>query len=251
MKPISIQLYTVRDLAAKDFIGVLKEIAGIGYKAVEFAGLQGKTAAEIRKVIDDLGIGVSSAHCPLVTKENVNEAVDTAKTLGYEMVISGFGPNEFKTVDTIKASAEKFQQAAELLKPHGLKMGYHNHWWEFDKVDGKYGYEHFFKLAPAVFSELDVYWCCNFNTVDVPAIVKKYKKNLPVLHIKDGPLVKDQPHTAVGKGKMNIPAIIAAANPKVLQYVVVELDACATDMMQAVRDSYTYLVGQKLAEGNK
>ena len=56
MAPISVQLYTLRDEAAKDFFGVLKTVADIGYTGVEFAGLHGKSAAEVRKVIDDLGL---------------------------------------------------------------------------------------------------------------------------------------------------------------------------------------------------
>ncbi len=253
MKPISIQLYSVRDEITKrgDFASVLKDIAAAGYKGVEFAGLHGKSPKDVRKMIDDLGMVASSSHAGLATKENLNEVVDTAKTLGYQYVISGFGPTEFKTVDSIRIAAEKYQEAAALLKPHGLRMGYHNHWWEFDLVEGRYGYNRFFEQAKGVFSELDVYWACNFNKVDVPAVVAAHKENLPVLHIKDGPLVQGLPHTAVGAGLMNMPAIIAAADAKTLQWVIVELDSCGTDMMQAVRDSYNYLTGQKLASGNK
>ena len=249
-RQISVQLYSLRDRAEKDFAGVLRDIAGIGYAAVETAGLYGKTAAEVRTMLDDLGLATSSAHTPLATEENLNEIVDTAKTLGYRYCISGFGPDDFKTLDGIKAGAAKFQAAAELLKPHGLEMGYHNHWWEFDLVDGRYGYNWFFELCPDVFSELDVYWCCNFNRVDVPAVIKAHKNNIKLLHIKDGPLVQDQPHTAVGAGKMNIPAIVKAAG-KNTEWLVVELDACATDMTQAVRDSCAYLKKKRLGAGRK
>jgi len=253
MKPISIQLYTVRNVISQrnDFLGVLKEIADIGYKAVEFAGLHGKSPKEVRQALDDLGLKCSSAHTALATRENVNEVVDTAKTLGYDLVISGFGPDAFKTQDAIRRGAERFQAAAELLKPHGLRMGYHNHWWEFDLVDGRYGYNRFFEQAPGVFSELDVYWSCNFNRVDVPAVAAAHKANIPALHIKDGPLVQGQPHTAVGAGRMNIPAIVEATEGRALKWIIVELDECATDMMAAVRDSYTYLTRNGLAKGNK
>lgn len=251
MKPVSIQLYTVREAAARDFVGVLKQIAAIGYKGVEFAGLHGQKPAELRRVLDDLGLAASSAHCPLPTRQNVAELVDTAKTLGYEMVISGKGPDDFKTLDGIKAAAEQFQAGADLLAAHGLKLGYHNHWWEFDLLDGRFGIEWLLELAPSVFSQVDVYWARNFGAVDVAHFIRAHASRIPILHIKDGPLVKDQPHTAVGKGKMNIPAVVKAADQKMLQWLVVELDACATDMMEAVRDSYTYLTGQKLAFGNK
>jgi len=247
-RPTSVQLYSLRDRAAQDFAGVLKDVAASGYAGVETAGLHGKPAAEVRGMLDDLGLAMSSAHIPLVTKENLNEAVDTAKTLGYKYCVSGFGPDDFKTRDLIKASAEKFQAAAELLKPHGLEMGYHNHWWEFDLVDGRYGYNWFLELCPDVFSELDVYWCCNFNRVDVPAVVKAHLSQIKLLHIKDGPLVQGEPHTAVGAGKMNIPAIVEAAGEDT-EWLIVELDECATDMTQAVRDSCAYLAQAGLGFG--
>jgi sugar phosphate isomerase/epimerase len=197
---------------------------------------------------DDLGLVVSSAHTGLPTKENLGEIVDTAKTLGYEYVISGLGSEHFTTPDKIKASAEMFQAAAELLKPHGLQMGYHNHWWEFDLVEGRYGYSRFLELCPDVFSELDVYWACNFNRVDVSVVVQAHKKRIKLLHIKDGPLVQGQPHTAAGHGKMNLPAIVKAAG-KDTTWLVVELDECATDMTQAVRDSFHYLKKARLGFG--
>jgi len=118
-------------------------------------------------------------------------------------------------------------------------------------VDGRYGYNRFFEQAPGVFSELDVYWSCNFNRVDVPAVAAAHKANIPALHIKDGPLVQGQPHTAVGAGRMNIPAIVEATEGRALKWIIVELDECATDMMAAVRDSYTYLTRNGLAKGNK
>ncbi|MFZ4394654.1 MAG: sugar phosphate isomerase/epimerase family protein [Kiritimatiellia bacterium] len=239
-RPISVQLYSLRERTATDLAGVLKDLAAFGYKGVEPAGLAGKTAREVRQMVDDLGLVVSSAHIGVPTKDNLSEIVDMAKTLGCAYVISGLGGDGFKTVDSIKQSAALFQAAAELLKPHGLQLGYHNHWWEFDLVEGRYGYSRFLELCPAVFSELDVYWANNFNRVDVSMVVRAHKKQIQLLHIKDGPLVQGQPHTAVGQGRMNIPAVVQAAG-KDTTWLVVELDECATDMTQAVRESLNYL----------
>ncbi|MCY2931952.1 MAG: sugar phosphate isomerase/epimerase [Planctomycetota bacterium] len=250
-KPISVQLYSVRDEAGKDFFGVLKKIASFGYVGVETAGLHGKTPAEVRKALDDLGLVCSSGHVGNANKDNLNEIVDTAKTLGMTIVIGGYGPDEFKTADAIKKSAAQFQASAELLAPHGLKQGYHNHWWEFETIDGQYALELFLKLAPGVVSQLDTYWASNFGVVDVPKLLARIAPRVPLLHIKDGPLVKDQPHVAVGSGKMNFPAVIAAADPKVLQWLVVELDSCGTDMMTAVKASAEYLIKSGLGKGRK
>jgi len=240
MRKIAVQLYSLRERAEKDYFGVLKDVADMGYAGVETAGLYGNSPAEVRKVCNDLGLRVCSAHTGIPNKDNIDEMEDIAKTLGYPYLISGLGPDDFKTMDAIKASAAKFQAGAELAKERGLRVGYHNHYWEFDLVNGRYGYCRFFDLAPSVFSQLDTYWASNFNAVDVPLVTAFYKDNLPLLHIKDGPLVKGEPHTAVGKGKMNFPDILAAAGVAT-EWLVVELDACATDMTQAVRESCQYL----------
>ena len=251
MKPISIQLYSVREAAAQDFPGTLRKIAEIGYKGVEFAGLHGHDATEIAKLVRDLGLEVSSSHTGLPTPQTIGEIVGVEATLGNKRVISGFGPDDFKTVDAVKAAAAKFTLAAELLRPHAMTFGFHNHWWEFDTLDGKYVYDILLEEAPTVFSELDVYWC-KFGKADPVATVSKHKAQLPLLHIKDGMLEEGKHvHTAVGSGLMDMPAIIGAADPNVLEWLIVELDACETDMMEAVRKSYEYLTSSGLGEGNK
>lgn len=251
MKPISIQLYTVREVAAQDFLGTLRKIADIGYKGVEYAGLHGHDPKEIAKLVADLGMRVSSSHTGLPTEENVGQLVETEAALGNTRLISGFGPDAFKTMDAVKEAAAKFNKAAELVKPHGMTFGVHNHWWEFDKIDGQYVYDILMAEAPDMFGELDVYWTA-YGHADPVETVSKHKARLPLLHIKDGMLEEGKHvHTAVGSGKLDIPAIVGAADPNVLEYLVVELDACETDMMEAVRKSYEYLTSSGLGEGNK
>jgi sugar phosphate isomerase/epimerase len=215
---------------------------------VETAGLYGRTPAQFRKMLDDVGLVACSAHIAVPTKDNVSEIVDAAGALGYEMVISGRGPDNFKTADSARAVGDEFQAAAELLRPHGLKLGYHNHWWEFEELGGRLAMELLAERMPSVFLELDTYWASNFGKVDVPAFIRRHAGRIPLMHIKDGPLVEDRPHTAVGAGKVDVPAVIRAADAKVLRWLIVELDECATDMMQAVRHSADFLAKAKLGK---
>ncbi len=239
--PVSVQLYSVREQAKGDFTGVLKKIAAMGYVGVEPAGLHGLTPKELRRTLDDLGLKVSSIHGQLPTPENVNEIVDQAGALGYTMHISGFGPDQFASEAGALKAAEQFQRAAGLLKPHGLRYGFHNHWWEFDKkFDGRTPYELLMANAPDAFSELDTYWCA-VGGDDPARIVKAYGKRLPVLHIKDGSLNRNDNMTAVGDGKMNWAAVIGSADEATLEWLVVELDRCATDMLEAIGKSARYL----------
>ena len=251
MKPISVQLYSLREASKTDFVGVLKRIAAIGYAGVEPAGFYNLKPAEFRKIVEDLGMKVSSSHGPWAKPDNLNEVIDTAKILGIDLVSSGYGANEFKDMDAIQKTAEITNKMQETLAKAGLRLFLHNHHWEFCPVDGKLAYDHFATLSPKVLFEIDTYWASNFGQNNPAEQVKKFNKRAPLLHIKDGPLVQGKSHVAVGSGKMDIPSVVAAADPKVLECLVVELDNCDTDMATAVEASYKYLVGKGLAKGNK
>lgn len=251
MKPISLQLYSLREEASKDHLKTLKTVADIGYKGVEPAGLFDLPPKEFRKIVEDLGMVVSSSHGPKPDPDNINEVVDVMGDLGTDMVISGWGPADFSSMGAIEKTAITANRMTEALKNTGVKLVLHNHWWEFEMVDGRLGYDIFMELCPDLQCEVDTYWACNFGQNDPAEQVAKNKARTPLLHIKDGPLVKDEPHTAVGKGKMDVPKVIAAADESVLKWVIVELDSCGTDMTEAVADSYRYLVNNGLASGNK
>lgn len=253
-KPIGLQLYSLRaDVypGGGDLPGVMKTVAEIGYKGVELAGLHGNDPKEIAKVASDLGLDISSSHAGNPNEETVKEIADTHAALGVKKIVGGFGPTAFETADSCKASAAAFQKAAEVLKPYGMKFCFHNHWWEFAQVGGQYVYDILMAEAPDALSELDVYWCA-FGKADPVKFISKYGTRQPLLHIKDGMLVEgSHVHTAVGSGKLDMPSIIGAANPDVVEYLIVELDACETDMLQAVKDSYRYLKDSGLGLGTK
>lgn len=256
-KPISIQTYTVRQYCKTpdDTRRVIRELADIGYAGIEAGVPKDMTAATFRAFLNDLGMKVSSAWAQ-PTQDNVNKLVDTAKELGFNCYAGCFGPDQFKTLDEVKKTAEAWETMAQLLEPHGLKLCYHNHWWEFDPCedldDGRHAWDVLLERAPTLACEIDLYWASNFGAVDVPALVRRYAARTPLVHVKDGPLVKGQPHVAVGAGKMDLRACVAAADPAALQWLVVELDECApgTDMMQHVRDSYTWLTESGLGYGH-
>ena len=249
-KPISLQLYTLRDAAKADFVGTLKRVAAIGYKGVEPAGLHGIEPKEFKRIVADLGMVISSTHSPWATADNLPETIDQLGQLGVNMVVAGYGPDNFKDLAAIKATAETVEKMDKTLRAAGITMAIHNHWWEFEKLDGRIKFEIFAELAPNVRFEMDTYWASNFGANDSAKLVKKYAKRCPLLHIKDGPFIKGQPLLAVGSGKMDIPAVVKAAG-KETKWLVVEQDNSATDMFECVESSYKYLTGNGLAEGNR
>lgn len=249
--PIAIQLYSVRDQLAKDYQGVITKIAEMGYVGVETAGYPGTTPAAAAKLFKSLGLTVCSGHMAMPIGENVQKVIDEAATVGCKRVISGFGPDDFKTPDAIKATCAKFNEAAANVAKAGLTFGVHNHWWEFSKLaDGTPAYKVMLQhVAPKVFFELDTYWV-QTGGCDPAAIVAEFGPRAPLLHIKDGPCQQGVPMTAVGDGKVNFAAVVKAAKNNT-EWMIVELDSCATDMIEAVAKSCKYLVGKKLARGKK
>ena len=250
--PISLQMYTVRHLAKADHYAAVRQVADAGYAAIEGGVPTGTTPAEYKKFLDDLGLRISS-HWAWPTKENIGQLSEQANLFGYQHLINGFGPKELDTPENIQKSADKLKASAEIAAEHGLQFCMHNHAWEFDRVGGQLVFDTLMNAGgPKLASELDIYWASNFGTIDVPAVVRRYASRIPLLHVKDGPLERGKPNTAVGAGKLNIADCLRAADPAALKYLVVELDDYTDgheNMMAAVRDSIRWLVDQGLAEG--
>lgn len=243
MKPIAVQLYSLREASKQDFRQVLEDVAAMGYQGVEPAGFYDMTPAEFRRVVEDLGMTVCSSHSPWARPDTLNEVVDTLGELGLDKAAGGFRPDDFKDMDAIRRTADMVNGMIDTLAGSGIGLFLHNHYWEFETVHGQLAYDHLAALCPDVQFEIDTYWAANFGANDPAEQVAKYRPRTPLLHIKDGPLEKGKAMVAVGQGKMDIPAVIAAADPGVLEWLIVELDACDTDMHTAVRESYAYLAG--------
>ena len=250
MKPIALQLYSLRDAAKEDFVGVLERVASMGYQGVEPAGFHNLSPAEFRRVVDDLGMQICSSHGPWVKPDNLDEVADTAAILGIDMVGTGFGPAQFETVDTIQDTAEAVAAMAQTLKREGLTLFIHNHYWEFSNVEGRLAYDWFREsCGPDVTFQIDAYWTANHGANNPAEMVARFADRLPLLHLKDGPLEQDQAMMPLGTGKMDIPAVISACREDVLRWVIVELDRCDMDMEEAVAQSYAYLIRNGLAGG--
>ena len=98
-----------------------------------------------------------------------------------------------------------------------------------------------------MFAQVDTYWV-QVGGANPAQVVADLGDRVRSLHIKDGPADgTSSPNTAVGGGVMDVAAIVAA-NPGV-EWHIVELDACATDMTDAIAQSYRYLTGQGLSRG--
>ncbi len=249
--PIGIQLYTIREDCGKDFRASLKRIADIGYKGVETAGLYNQDPKELGKYIADLGMTVCGSHVGMPKNEKEADLLSIESNgLNTKMLVSGFGPNQFESKESFQSCISELQIAIKMLADKGLKLSYHNHWWEFVNIGSQLAFDMLYREVPELLAEVDVYWA-QVGKRDPALLIKNLKNRTPLLHIKDGNIEPKEPHTSVGSGKLNIPNIVKAAEANNTEWLIVELDSCATDMFEAVQNSYDYLIGNGLAIGNK
>lgn len=260
--PLGVQLYSVRDYAAKDFAGTLEKIAKIGFKYVEPAGFFNIRPSMFRRVCSDLGLSIVSSHSPWVTNPDVlGEAMDLADDLGLKTIVTGWGPDAFKDLDAIKATAENVSKIASRLAENGYTLFQHNHYWEFERLeDGRVKYDVFHELCPEVKYEIDCFWSTNKGTENPVEMLKPFVKDAILLHMKDGICRQNAQNAGMkdglldmkidllplGRGDLPIKELVETATEA--KAVIVELDYCdSVEMMAALEESYRFMVSNGIA----
>lgn len=269
MKPeITVQLYSVREEAKADYEGTLRAIAAMGFNNVETAGFPGTTVAKAAKLFKELGLKAPSCHGALPLGENKQKIIEDALTLGHKYIITGCPANfqeDFKSEDTIKATAARYCEAAEFAARHGIQVGYHNHDWDLISIKGKPAHQIFMENTPeTVLFEADLFWVTRAG-LDPVKFIKEIGVRGKVLHFKDGAASADgkfteaetedgkimvsssTPFLPAGTGQVNLKGAARAA--KHAEYIAVELDSYAGNMMKAVQESYTFLTKSGIARG--
>ena len=238
---IAVQLYSVRNEMERDYVGTIKRIASFGYAGVEFAGCPGGLSYEqCLNVVKDAGLKVPSMHVPVPAGPNRNLIFDNAYIMGCHYLVTGKGTNDFKTLDAVKKSCDEFNFAAAEAAKDGLKLVIHNHWWEYQAIDGVPVYKIMLeRLSPEVLFELDTYWV-KIGGHDPAAVLAELGPRAPLVHIKDGSGVSGNFNMkAAGQGVMDFKPIFAQG--KNAEWLICELDACETDMFDAIKESYDYI----------
>lgn len=248
--PLSVQLYTLRAESAEDFPAVIERLGKIGFVGVEPAGFHDLSPREFRRLVEAAGMRVSSAHIPLPVGESADRLLDAQEEAGaHDLVVAFLPPDRFVDRDQVYAAADEMNRAYEKVKARGMRLGYHNHNWEFStKIDGHSAHSVFFeRLDPGIFAEVDVYWV-QVGGEDPSRVVTDLGERARFLHMKDGPA--DGPKSsmlAAGQGVVDLASIAAAATQAA--WHVVELDRCDTDMWEAVEESYRFLIAEGISEG--
>lgn len=240
-RPLGIQLYTVRDPLASDFEGTLAQLAKIGYKEVEFAGLHGHPAKAVRALLDRLGLKAPGGHYGLPDiQEKLDQTIGEARTLGFKYVIIPWLPEEFRSRDGFAQIAELLNRAGEKLRAASLRLGYHNHDFEFAELkDRGIGYDVLLeKTDPGlVWFELDLFWIRKGGR-DALDYFRRYPNRYRLVHIKD--MASNGTMVDIGKGAIHWTELLGAAREAGVQHFLAEHDG-ASDSLRFAKTSFDYL----------
>ena len=270
--PVGVQVYGLRDLlenTSENFENVMCQVKAMGYDGVELAGLYGIEPAEIKAILDKVGLIPISAHVPFVDMiEDIDKVIADYSVIGVKFLVMPYMAEEYRPINP-----EGFESFLPLLKEIGAKINaagmtflYHNHDFEFVKLpDGQYGYDKMFDSIPkeSLQCELDTCWC-DVATKDPNGFINKYAGRLPVVHLKDY-IKKGQPKSmykligveeeesaeaedayfgfrAVGFGQMIWEPILENSVKAGAQWVIVEQDEhYELDPLECARRSREYL----------
>ena len=239
---IAMQLYTLRRLAADDLAGTLRSVSAAGYRAVELAGLPDIAPAELKRMLDDTGLQPIASHEGIERLRTDPGAVaGRLVELGCPRAIVPWMPEADRaTAAAVRAFASELGGYARRMAEDGLRIGYHNHDFEFGAVEGSTIWDTLRATLPTdVELELDVYWASvggRDPVTEIAAIADRVR----LLHMKDraaGPTPHDAP---VGAGTLPIAAMVEAARAAGVEWFIVEQDEPAEPLAN-IATSLRYL----------
>lgn len=197
--PISVQLYSVREITSKDVPAALKKIAEIGYEGVEFAGYYGKNPKDLRKMLDDNGLKCSGTHTGMgeFSDGKFDKTVEIHQTLGTPYMIIPAHGEYVKSAEANKKFADQLNAWAEKAKKADMLIGYHAHGFDAKKIDDIPAWEMLFDATvPEVIHQMDI---GNYEAGggDPYGMIEKFKGRSKTVHVKEnGPGI-------IGTGKVD------------------------------------------------
>lgn len=233
---ISLQLYSIHQETQKDFTGSVKRVGEIGFQGVEFAGYGGLTAEEQKELLHKSGLYSVGTHSGLAVFEESFEAeLNYSKAIGSKYIICPYA--KVDTLEQITHLAEVLNKASEKAAKEGIKVGYHNHAHEFEKIDGKFALDLLAEMTNEdVVLELDVFWVA-YAGVDPIEYIKKWGKRVELIHIKQ--IDANKANVDAADGILDMKKIKEAAG--YANYFVLEHEEYDKPVWDAIQNDFDYL----------
>lgn len=247
LSQFGLQLYTLRDDLPADPKGILKQVAGFGYKQIE--GYEGKDGifwgmghTGFKQYMDELGLSFVASHCDINT--DFEQKAAQAAEIGMKYLICPWlGPQE--KLDDYKRFAELCNQKGEICRKNGIRFAYHNHDYTFKETEGQLPQDLLMNQTDPnlVDFEMDIYWVVTGGQ-DAEAWLKKYKNRFRLCHVKDR--TKGATEAAdtctLGEGSIDFPRILQTAKENGMQYFIVEQEKyTGTTPLKAVEANAAYM----------
>lgn len=267
MKPIAIQLYSVRDDAERDFEGTLRALKGYGYDGVEFAGLYGRTAEEVKALVDEIGLVPVSAHVSLPELQaDPEKVINDYKTIGCKnIVIPWLGGEDRPGGANYENVKQEIVRIGTMIRDAGMVLSYHNHDFEFVRLEnGEFGFDDLYDTIDSDILKMQMDTCWVSVAGESPIhYLEKYANRCPLLHLKDYVGEKsdnmyaligvDESNAAsekqqfefrpVGYGVQKFVPIIEKAEQSGVEWLIVEMDdpAMGKSRMECAEMGIKYL----------
>jgi sugar phosphate isomerase/epimerase len=232
----------VRNALAEDLPGTLDRIAALGFENVELFGFVDKVD-QYRDALAASGLTALSAHAQMVETGEVERTLEAAAALGVQTLIDP-AIRDWGTADAVVGAARRLGEIAVSAQAHGLTIGYHNHWWEFEtQLDGRPAFELFAEeLPPAVVLELDTYWA-EVGGASATELLTRLGDRVRLIHVKDGPGNRDTAaQQPAGSGSLPVRDILDAA-PDAIR--VIEFDDYSGDVFDGIAQSLAFVREQE------
>ena len=249
--PVGVQTYIARDTIGKDFEGTLRKLAGMGYQSIEMCSPPGYgkdwepltqlKASEIRDKIRAAGLSCESCHYPFVElRDHLEERIATAKELGLtQMILSGFWLKKDAPLVEWQKAAEACNKMGEQTKKAGIQLGFHNHHFEFEKIDGALIYDALMeKFDPELVKMQFQVAVINIGYKAV-TYFRKYPGRFISLHLADYSATEKK-SVPVGQGIVDWKELFSEAKAAGVKNYYVEMG------MELLKPSSEYLRGLKI-----
>lgn len=235
MAKFSIQLWTVRDEAGKDFRNCIRQLAKSGYTAIEGGGTGGLSTADYLALMKETGVQTMGAHTGIDTLEGDKQAatLDLYVALGARYLALSLSSKE-GTAESWKAYGARLTQIGKACKARGIQFQYHNHAHEFAKIDGKAPLEILLDACDPelVKSQLDIGWVTRAGENAV-VWMKKLGKRIGTIHLKDTTAAPGNQWTEVGTGILPLAEVVTTGNALGIEWYIIEQDTCARPTLES------------------
>jgi sugar phosphate isomerase/epimerase len=252
MKPVGLQMWTVRESMAGDLEGTFEAVAKMGYRGVELWFREWPAKPDgLKRILEGTGLEVPSAHVPFLSlRDDFGAVAAFHRVVGTRYLTIPAIPAELRASDEDwKARVQEMVRIGRDCKDAGFQLAYHNHAFEFEStIGGVEVHDYIFQNVPEdlLKTELDTYFLASVGK-DPADTIRRYGARMPMLHLKEKHKSSDYQNAEVGYGTIDWDSVFEAAASSAVEWYVVEQNCQERPELESVGMSLDYLKSRGLA----